>query len=511
MFDVFINDGNKEMPESDICYIVGKEGVFLKKKLGIMDSIAPVKKISFLKSVSATAKMHIPKLPAVSFAKVIEFFKAVYQEYWGECIVLLFYNEETQKFRIVPPKQEVSAGGLDYDRKMTLEGYTMIGDIHSHARMSAFHSGIDDDDENSFDGLHITIGDLDEDEVSLSASIVANGYRMMVSPFDYISGIRLTKEIDEEETGYTTKVYKWDPKSHEMILDTEASKKSAYTYRKYDKRYISTVSPSKREFNQAWMALVEKKTYVWPGYAKTGKYSSGYNYHYDAYAWNQFRKVGTKPPLPPIASGTKVSPLNVGPKVTGITFPKHEDVKDKVPCLTCKHKHCKLELEDEDLLDEDFYQCEKCKIIISPGSDTIICPNCKSDEHLTLIDEKEMVDYYTEESIAAAQEMQPDQEGKKVCLNCFNTFTKLETDINCPYCKCLLAEYESSEDELERQTFSDAGAFLDPIMDDVNEEAIRQATVVEKIADPTKPEIPINDKTDWKEKFRRVFARGGNA
>jgi len=42
------------------------------------------------------------------------------------------------------------------------EGFELFGTIHSHAGISAFHSGTDDRDEIHFDGLHITVGNLDK-------------------------------------------------------------------------------------------------------------------------------------------------------------------------------------------------------------------------------------------------------------------------------------------------------------------------------------------------------------
>jgi len=73
MFKIHINDGTKEMPTDDIFYVIAKEGIFLKKKLGVMESLAPVQNISILESVAKSARMHIPPLPARSFAKVIDF------------------------------------------------------------------------------------------------------------------------------------------------------------------------------------------------------------------------------------------------------------------------------------------------------------------------------------------------------------------------------------------------------------------------------------------------------
>ena len=122
MFKVVLNDGQTEMPEDDIYYVIGKEGVFLKKTLGIMDSLAPVKQISTLQPVAASARMHISKIPGPKFAKVIEFFKAVYKEHYAEAIVLLFYDEQKQTHHIIVPHQKVSGGSCDYNRGITIEG-----------------------------------------------------------------------------------------------------------------------------------------------------------------------------------------------------------------------------------------------------------------------------------------------------------------------------------------------------------------------------------------------------
>ncbi len=55
MFQVIVNDGTTEFPDDDIYYIVCKEGVYLKKRLGVMESIAPVKNISILNSIKTMA------------------------------------------------------------------------------------------------------------------------------------------------------------------------------------------------------------------------------------------------------------------------------------------------------------------------------------------------------------------------------------------------------------------------------------------------------------------------
>jgi len=493
MFKVFVNDGSEEMPTDDIFYIVSKEGIFLKKTMGIMDSIAPVKNISILESVSTMARMNIPKLPAGSIGKVIEFFKAVYQEHYGEAIVLLFYNEETKKFKFVPPHQKVTAASLDYNRGITIEGWTMIGDIHSHAGMSAFHSGVDDGDEESFDGLHITFGHMRDDDISISASIVVNGHRFMIEPMDYISGIKLTRDIDETETKYATKVYKWI--NGKLQMDTKASSKSAYSQRKFDKRYASTVSPSKRQFNPAWMKNVEKGaySYTYPGYQAGGRWrnqalignhnANAWGPNYDPHAWNKkYHKVGAKPQV----ATSPFIPHNSGV----VTFPPHDVKDDKLPCLTCIHKALMLENIDE-LIDEEekdkIYQCSKCKLVVGGDSEEIICTKCKTDKHLVEIIVEDVSDNDAADINNAADtenDIQPDQIGFHKCDKCETTFLLLKTDEKCPHCEVLLPEtpeliIPADKDIYDREgaTFkqmeADSGAFISEEAHEANMQAIK--------------------------------------
>jgi len=498
MFPVVLNDGQTEMPDTDIFYVIAKEGIFLKKKLGIMESLAPVENISTLKSISATATMHISKIPGPQFAKVIEFFREVYKLYHGEAIVLLFYNEETKKHKIFPPHQKVTAGSCDYNRGVTVEGYTMIGTIHSHGGMSAFHSGTDDKDEESFDGLHITIGNVRDEEVSISASIVANGYRVMVDPKDYIEKLELTKDIDETQQAATTKIYKW--KDGKLVEDTQRTKRYTYTYRKFDKRYVSTVTESQKRFNKKWLKAVERGVYVYrrpvgfPGYR-------GYSYGgwgdwgpgFDSSLWDE--KPGS------IVVRGKPDPRNVGPyKTAGVSFPPHtndDNDDDLNPCHDCIYRDHKLdwaleqftdeaedEPDEEDLIDnftsrEDYdklfmegnitcHSCfevyhgpsyEKCPTCGAPNlSDSIAapdpilgkefkCPTCGNDFTYNGVDEcpfcKQELDFtdYRQEAIKRGDVKPSKQYDNLVpnqwylCNNCTTIFEAHGTQGTCPNCK----------------------------------------------------------------------------
>lgn len=205
MFKVFINDGTCELPEDDIFYIVSKEGIFLKKKLGILESINPVNNIGILNSLelNSFAKLHIPKIPFVQFTKIVNFFKEVYNSYKGESIVLIYYNENNKKFKFHVPEQQVSLGSVIYSTDI-IANYNLIGDIHSHHQMAAFHSGDDNKDEKDFDGIHITVGNINNDSISISSSITSNGSRFIVDSEDYIHGISAT---DESKKFYSAELF----------------------------------------------------------------------------------------------------------------------------------------------------------------------------------------------------------------------------------------------------------------------------------------------------------------
>jgi PRTRC genetic system protein A len=436
MFNVFVNNGINEMPDDDILYIVCKEGIYLKKKLGIMESITPVKNISTLETVQMMATMHIKPIPAFQFAQVESFFREVYKEHHSEAIVLLFYNEERKVYKIVPPHQKVNGGSVDYNRAITIDGFNMIGDIHSHANMSAFHSGVDDKDEESFDGLHITIGNCGSENVSISASIVSNAQRFIVEPSDYINRLALTRDIDEEIEKPYSQVFIWDKNQKKMV--PKPGNQKTYTVRRFDKRYIVDVSNKYRKFDPKWMDLVEHRPYTYT-YGIGGSYwqdwrrqANGWPNSFDANAWKNFNRQNTpgkaKPSQQLIPYKTK----------TPITFPPHDQSadgaheeivkkKDFNPCLDCAFKDYRIDWvlenltnkEGDDLL--DIYECTKCESVFSTSEAMAVCPNCKVDDHLILMND----------------DTDDDDDDQEVysCTNCDSTFSTEEFNPVCPICK----------------------------------------------------------------------------
>ena len=396
MFPVVIHDGKSELPNHDIMYIVAKEGIFLKKKLGLIESITPVKNISILESIIPTAKMNIPKIPGHIAAKAKAFFKEVYNVYHSEAIVVLYLNEKTNKYRVVAPHQKVSGGAAKYT-KFAINNHIMIGTIHSHANFSAFHSGIDDTDEKFFDGIHITFGHLADENISISASIVINGSRFMIDPVEYIDKISL---VSEQEQIFTPSIYKMV--DNKMVIDEEASKKASYVKKSTDKRYTFKVSKDKFIFDSSWMNAVEKLVYK--------PISSQHTiYDYDNIMYRQFslddewasyyNSFKNNLRIPPVRGSS--SPLNIGPiKEAGITFPPH--FIDENPCYTCIHRESKIIDEEFDIEyenDLEHYKCKKCDFKFSTLEVEPLCPICNSDEYLEEIDKVELKEnYYASEN-----------------------------------------------------------------------------------------------------------------
>jgi len=520
MFKVVLNDGQNEMPKDDVFYIIAKEGVYLKKKLGVMESLAPVKNISILESVTTMAKMHITKIPGKWIAKVIGFFQAVYEEYRSEAIILLFYNEETGKYKIVPPVQQVAGASCDYDKGLTIEGMTMIGTIHSHGNMSAFHSGVDDADEEHFDGLHITLGDLDEEFPSVSSSIVANGHRVMVDPYEYIDDLVLMAETNEVDNKAVRTIYKIQ--DGKLVEDTESAPKFAYSYRRFDRRYDVLVAPHDRIFNKKWLKMVSKGTYTYKSWGGHGYSSYGYRgytgwgQHYDIGAWN---KLGTVQHV----KGTRVSPLNVGSgNVSPLKFPPHTQEGEFVPCATCVHRESKLlnEMESEEFTD-DIYQCNQCgELVKDDGSKgTILCSNCLTDEHLVLVDDDVLLNSYTpsDEFDHLFEKDKPAESDYIKCRGCSSRFHAPDEHAICPFCYTEVIKEVSSEELLESQFEKDSGAFLDSEKEEANNAALEESQQtgkpIEKIKEPGSSFIPIPEKTNMslKDMFKRVFSKEKNS
>ena len=273
MFKVVVLDGKEKLPEDDIYYIIAKGGVFLRKKLGLIESITPVTEISILEDIQSYAKMSIPKIPGKSVAKVMTFFKKAYELYKSEAVVLLYYNTEKKSYKVYVPHQKVSGASVDYTKGISLANHIQIGTIHSHANFSAFHSGVDDHDEEHFDGLHITIGNNNDEFPSFSASVVVNGKRFPVPATEYIDGLEMV-----EYTPYFPQMFRPAFTEINGVKEYKNNVQSKLAY-----KLCVTLEPG--EFNEKWLERIEdnRPVYVQPTYDQFGYGSYGRHWFGESY------------------------------------------------------------------------------------------------------------------------------------------------------------------------------------------------------------------------------------
>jgi len=190
MFNIYINDGTTRNYSSDeTYYIVAKDGIYLHKKLDILESFTKVNKISFLEPINQYAKLNIPKIPGKLTRQMYTFFSEVYDRFKTESVIMIFYNKDTKEYKLHVPTQTVSSAHLRTSYDTIIPGFLSLGTCHSHAGFGAFHSSTDIKDEKDWDGLHITFGDLNQDNISISLEIVSNGFRSKCNPSDYLEGI----------------------------------------------------------------------------------------------------------------------------------------------------------------------------------------------------------------------------------------------------------------------------------------------------------------------------------
>jgi hypothetical protein len=194
----------EELPLEGTFYVVAGNGFFLHKDLGFFKQLVQVESIPVLPDLEpGEAICELPPIPSPLVYKTKKFFEEVFRVHQSEACVIVHYNKVTNDFFLEIPQQRVTSVGVNYHRGgEVLDGYLPVGTIHSHCNFDAFHSGTDDADEASFDGLHCTFGHNDQDMFSITASVVINGSRTTLDPMKVLRGIQVLGQryvLAEEE------------------------------------------------------------------------------------------------------------------------------------------------------------------------------------------------------------------------------------------------------------------------------------------------------------------------
>lgn len=140
-------------------------------------------------TVGLEVRSHVPKIPREDMMKIVAFFKEVYRLHQAEAVVFLYYAPSLNEWFVVAPPQQVNGGNAKWSTPgAPLNGWFLVGSIHSHHTMSAFHSGTDDKDELDWEGIHITVGKITSPAAEYAASLVINKKRYEITIGDLVEG-----------------------------------------------------------------------------------------------------------------------------------------------------------------------------------------------------------------------------------------------------------------------------------------------------------------------------------
>lgn len=210
-FPVVLKQVERFKPPAKLYYLVASNGVFQVRDTEAYRAVTRVQDgIPELLAEGERVEFRFPRLRAPLLEDVLGFFDEVYRRYGGEAIVILFYNAQTREFRVGVPPQTITGTRdrwgewrahyrLDYGAALRPGGFLRFGTIHSHANLPAYASHVDCEDERFEDGLHVVFGSLDSNELSRSASFVANGLRFRVEPEQILEPSRVPRRAASRE------------------------------------------------------------------------------------------------------------------------------------------------------------------------------------------------------------------------------------------------------------------------------------------------------------------------
>lgn len=162
----FSNSDNKK---ENFSIVIGSNGAFVHYNNNMYITNRPLKnQLNWLDlpEVKESAEIKLPKINYSVYQQFVDFAQKVYKQYKAEAVILLTLNRDIpfkdQSYKIRVPKQTVSSSAIKYDIDEEFEkGEFLVGSIHSHPAFNAFQSSTDKNDEINFDGLHITVGNVE--------------------------------------------------------------------------------------------------------------------------------------------------------------------------------------------------------------------------------------------------------------------------------------------------------------------------------------------------------------
>jgi hypothetical protein len=184
MLDIVPFNGKsvESLPEYKVpYYLAAQDGFFLRKNTALGLAIVPIEempahlgKLNEKGDFNGQFDFTAPKLPATIISRAFNFFRNVHTLDKTEAEVFILYKDK--EYDLFIPYQVNTAASVNsiYDPADIPVGWQLVGSMHSHPNMGAFHSGTDENDAATFGGLHITMGHVEADNIQFAAMISVN-------------------------------------------------------------------------------------------------------------------------------------------------------------------------------------------------------------------------------------------------------------------------------------------------------------------------------------------------
>lgn len=191
---LFPQEGHEALPKpTNPYFVVGGRNRYIYKRLHWGDALVPVDKIETLPDLpeewKAFAWFDVPPIPAAMIGQAWSFFRSIYNKNKSEAMLDLYHHRE-HGYRFFVPPQIASGGGVKCLRipEHIEVGWRLVGTIHSHCDMSAYHSGTDTHDAEGHDGIHFTIGKVTHNPCEIAVMASANGINWDLKITDAVDG-----------------------------------------------------------------------------------------------------------------------------------------------------------------------------------------------------------------------------------------------------------------------------------------------------------------------------------
>ncbi len=205
------------------------------------------------------------KIPRHMWKNILAFMKQSYDQFKSETLVYLFYDEKSKTpWDWWVPTQETAGMTVEsspedpkYQEQRKLYSDTMFGTVHHHCSTSAFQSGTDEADEVNREGIHFTIGHMDNEEgFDIHCRITIGGCHAEIDAGTYI-----------EQAG--------DPFKKTADIPDEMKQEIAKFLHTKD---IVNLNPDYKKTPFTQMSNVTKRTYTTRTYKNKYPTQLGWNY-----------------------------------------------------------------------------------------------------------------------------------------------------------------------------------------------------------------------------------------